>query len=322
MTRTAANGAWRRRAVVANRRRQPTRPPGGLGRRQSASADGGLFSRLAEHAIAIVTILGLALYVLMRLPYGIYYGRLGSSPEEVGLNYVALLSQSAVGVTAAIAVVLIGALLISAPIAYFAGVRFILRARLHREKNHASTSDDEIRRSVVSQRSALAEKFPRMTSAWPSVEHSVERIRLYHLGKENRSAEQDRRLKELQPSFRMTLELQNALILDLAAIGRKMLVPAAIIVGSAVGLVGMPLLAWEQAERVANCEEAGLGSLGILGLRGERVTFSLGEKSDLRLPSGDYFFLGASDAQYVVYDCTSGETLRVPRKDDVVVITS
>ena len=53
---------------------------------------------VTANTVAALTLSGLILYVILRLPYSIYYGRLGSSPEDIGLDYISLLSQSVLGV--------------------------------------------------------------------------------------------------------------------------------------------------------------------------------------------------------------------------------
>jgi hypothetical protein len=41
---------------------------------------------LGTGGVAAITAVGLLLYVFLRLPYSLFYGRLGTSPEELGLG--------------------------------------------------------------------------------------------------------------------------------------------------------------------------------------------------------------------------------------------
>jgi hypothetical protein len=52
---------------------------------------------------ASLAVGGLVLYVILRLPYSIYYAKLGTTPEEVGLSYADLLGKSTLGVLLALA---------------------------------------------------------------------------------------------------------------------------------------------------------------------------------------------------------------------------
>jgi hypothetical protein len=74
-------------------------PNDGTTPRPIQSFSGRLSSWLGDKAVAAVTLGGLAIYVILRLPYSIYYARLGTSPEEVGLSYLELLSKSTLGLT-------------------------------------------------------------------------------------------------------------------------------------------------------------------------------------------------------------------------------
>lgn len=62
--------------------------------RPSKSEEVGRFAKLA---LALSTLLGLFFYGVLRFAYGIFYRKLGTTPEEVGLSYSDILSQSIVG---------------------------------------------------------------------------------------------------------------------------------------------------------------------------------------------------------------------------------
>jgi hypothetical protein len=48
-----------------------------------------------EKGAAVLGTLGLALYGVVRVAYDAFYGRLGASAEEVGLDYIAIVTQAA-----------------------------------------------------------------------------------------------------------------------------------------------------------------------------------------------------------------------------------
>jgi hypothetical protein len=50
---------------------------------------------LIEKSAAVLGTLGLALYGIVRVAYDAFYGRLGTSAEEVGLNYITIVTQAA-----------------------------------------------------------------------------------------------------------------------------------------------------------------------------------------------------------------------------------
>lgn len=55
-----------------------------------------LFKRIGDHPITALTIIGLLLYSLVRVDYVLFYGRLGVTPDDVGLAYSEILAQSSV----------------------------------------------------------------------------------------------------------------------------------------------------------------------------------------------------------------------------------
>jgi len=64
--------------------------------------------RLADEAAnprTIVAVLALTLYSVLRVSYEAFYGPLGLSPEDLGLGYLELLAQAAIGIVAIAAVI-------------------------------------------------------------------------------------------------------------------------------------------------------------------------------------------------------------------------
>jgi len=49
---------------------------------------------VSESGILAVTVIGLILYFFLSIPVTLFYSQLGTTPGEVGINYVNLLSGS------------------------------------------------------------------------------------------------------------------------------------------------------------------------------------------------------------------------------------
>src|SRR6266508_4342398 len=64
-------------------------------------------ARWLEKTTAILALLGLFLYGILRVNYSIFYGNLGLTPEVMGLGYADLLTQSLAG----LALIAVGLLL-------------------------------------------------------------------------------------------------------------------------------------------------------------------------------------------------------------------
>src|SRR5436309_386329 len=58
---------------------------------------------------AVLAVLGLLFYAILRIAYSAFYGRFGLSPDDLGLGYVDLLVQSMVGTSIVLVVALAGA---------------------------------------------------------------------------------------------------------------------------------------------------------------------------------------------------------------------
>lgn len=63
----------------------------------------GLVRQLAD-VKTLLAVFGLALYAILRIAYGRFYAAFGLSPDDLGLGYVELLAQSAIGAVVLLAV--------------------------------------------------------------------------------------------------------------------------------------------------------------------------------------------------------------------------
>ena len=52
-----------------------------------------LIGWLKNNVIAVITLTGVFLYIIFSIPATIFYGRLGTTPSEVGFNYSNILSE-------------------------------------------------------------------------------------------------------------------------------------------------------------------------------------------------------------------------------------
>src|SRR5467141_1964248 len=57
---------------------------------------------ITDGGATTLTIVGILLYISLTVPATIYYGRLGTTPQEVGVTYASLLGGSILGVAVTI----------------------------------------------------------------------------------------------------------------------------------------------------------------------------------------------------------------------------
>lgn len=55
------------------------------------------FPRWATDARTVLAVLGIVLYAVLRIAYSVFYSNFGLTPDDLGLGYLDLLIQSAVG---------------------------------------------------------------------------------------------------------------------------------------------------------------------------------------------------------------------------------
>lgn len=80
-----------------------------------------------EKGAAVLGTLGLALYGVVRLAYDAFYGRLGASAEEVGLNYIAIVTQAALSLLGlSVTAILLGTI---TALGVWPGLRTVVRER-------------------------------------------------------------------------------------------------------------------------------------------------------------------------------------------------
>ena len=70
--------------------------------------------RLTPDIRTVLAVLGLLFYAVLRTAYSVFYNRFGLSPDDLGLSYVDLLVQSAVGTSVLLLLVVAGASIVFA----------------------------------------------------------------------------------------------------------------------------------------------------------------------------------------------------------------
>jgi hypothetical protein len=90
-----------------------------------------------EKGAAVLGTLGLALYGVVRVAYDAFYGRLGASAEEVGLNYIAIVTRAALSLLGlSVTAILLGAI---TALGVWPGLRKVMR-----KKFFADNSSSEV----------------------------------------------------------------------------------------------------------------------------------------------------------------------------------
>lgn len=273
------------------------------------------------NVVPALTVAGLALYVMLRLPYAVYYGRLGTTPEDVGLGYIEMLAQSALGIGAIVFVAALGAvfvaLLVIVAFAYAQTLPHILRNGLVPSWH---TSDE----AWPGLRTVMHKMLTRVYGASPEDAEAAlvladERRTLRRV--DTPTEEQRLRLREV------TAEQQAAHNAIVRTAGARLLrrVARVVVVVTAVAFVALPVGAWFEANRVRGCARP--VSSAFFALRGASATVSRLTGDGTLLPVQGYrrlHYLGRTDKALVVYACDGdeehdGDTIRVP-PDGIVVV--
>ena len=162
-----------------------------------------LIGWLKNNVIAVISLTGVFLYIIFSIPATIFYGRLGTTPSEVGFNYSNILSGSTFGVLILIGFAVLIAMLILVLLGY-AAVIFVLLPRAKfittrtdrlNSQDDTTISDDEFDRKLNRIRKTYKNK-----SGWPETEQALRRKReLAQL--ENRTAAEDSEIINLNSRY-------------------------------------------------------------------------------------------------------------------------
>ena len=135
--------------------------------------------------LLLVTVLGILLYIVFSVPATIFYGRLGTTPGEVGITYSSLLSGSTFGILVILVVLTLAFFAVSFIIAFFTlgfrTQRFVYRSRFTLDKfkgrSNWQLTDEEFEQRLTAQ-GEFATNFPEFVGVnWDEEEARRRRIR-------------------------------------------------------------------------------------------------------------------------------------------------
>lgn len=258
---------------------------------------------------------GLVLYVLLRVPFAIYFERLGSSPEDAGFGYTQLLAQSSVLIfliAAAGAVVTVYVWAIAASVrGYWHLIQMIFALR-HLEgvvdlKNLAEMSDADFESSLLQARRTI-----RSLSA-PGGERTIKLVRLVR--EDKKKALGRRRHRRTSSPIRRVIDVMGSEFVW----NWRQLFRLSLLYTVAIFVVVLPWLAASEADQVKNCEPAHQ----ILGLRygGQRVQILDSKDFQPMFPDRELLLLGGDSSRYVLFDCRTDTTIRMATGETIVLHT-
>lgn len=292
---------------------QGSKPEGEIG----AAAARRRFELRAE-LVGSLGAAGVVLYVLLRFPYAIFYGRLGTSPEEVGLGYVQLLAQSSVLVAAVAA---FGAL-ICVYVLLGAGDALSIATTI----SSAGQLIDASRETIAKMSDAdfhISSTKARQTWAsnkWllPAVDAHLKGItRLRDLDRRTDLTKDEKR--EQRALARMEWPFSNVAVgaVTLWRKGRRSLPWWFAGWSLAVMVGGLPWLAMHEAELVRNCQS--VDTLPGFDYGGQPVTVLDSKTLAPQFTDRQLSLLGGDASRYVLFDCKRRSVVRTPTSTSVVV---
>jgi hypothetical protein len=104
------------------------------------------FPRWATDVRTVLAVLGIVLYAVLRIAYSVFYSNFGLTPDDLGLGYLDLLIQSAVGtVMLLMAIFIVAAVIVAGYVGLWGNVRDSIRMGRNniRGQQHAGSSESE-----------------------------------------------------------------------------------------------------------------------------------------------------------------------------------
>lgn len=287
---------------------------------------GGLRSWLSDLGALAITAIGLALYVAMRIPTAVFYMRLGTSPEEVGIGYTDILSRSTLGTLVCLVV---GSVFVYSSLSYLSialvGTRTVAIARtLWNHEGDITTMDDAAFEARVVALRVVAAKHPVFfTRLAGDVDEYCRRLRrrreLARLA--NPTDAEVSELASLQ-GLRTTVPQTLRAMLALGSPSRRH-VQRLIAVSAVVVLAALTTLATFEAEAVRDGDSPWLHEVPLFSFDAQPVELVPLDDPQAGLAEltrrSELFLLGRNDSVVVLYDADSDDTLRVPTGDFYLV---
>ena len=280
--------------------------------------------------LLFVTVLGILLYIVFSVPASIFYGRLGTTPGEVGITYSSLLSGSTFGILI-ILLVLTATLLAASFFSVFMALS--LQSSLFRNrymmnqpfsgKAEWELTDEEYEQRMVKIREVAA-TFPELWDARKALVDEMEP----HLRRRRELAMLGVRTADQQAGLDADLRPQNSpsrFRTTLAGTQRWMrrrervlfiAFPLLIVV------IVLPGIAYVQAGQIINSRPFTGGRLNFFDYRADLVSVTPASETarpDLKPLIGKrLFFLGQNSQDMIFYSPTTKATIRVPSVAAVV----
>ena len=235
--------------------------------------------------LLVFTALGVLLYVIFSVPATIFYDRLGTTPGEVGITYISILSGSTIGTLVILAVLLVVSFYIVSTGAY---ITMMLRA-----------SHDLNSLMIARRIRKLERQHNALTTAQSSKLESLKA-----------SAEARRERPAYNISFRRIAYIQGNY--------KRLLIVAIILI------LALPGVAFYQAGQVLSGSTYFGSQIGLFDYRVEpvRVLPASGSKTDNvgGLVGEQHLFLLGQTAQYVIlYAPSRRQTIRIPINAVIVI---
>lgn len=286
----------------------------------ASSLHAGSRFRIAADAATWLTVGGVLLYVALRVPFDTFYGLLGTSVDEVGLDYTKLLTQS-VALMFVIALVLV--------VVYGMMFPFILLHTSHPRNLNRFRSD---RGSYpVMNRDELARMSPEdfqirlqdAESMWKAsgvpkeiIERDIARRQRLRELDTTRSLTRDDRRERRRLAMSLTFSGDPALRRKQLGLMRRQVPWGALGITLMWLVVVYPPLAYQAANDVKDCH------VGFLAIGHDLVRPA--ELLDSQTLSPLFqnrllFLLGRDADRYVLFDCKQHSVLRVPASTSVVI---
>jgi hypothetical protein len=294
---------------------------------------GAVLDWIKASGLLLVTVLGILLYIVFSVPATIFYGRLGTTPGEVGITYSSLLSGSTFGILVILAVLTLTLVGVSFPIAfitfYIRSVDFAPQYTMRRpftDKTDWQLTDEEYDQRIASLREAFAATFPEL---WDIRKPNIDEVES-HI----------RRLRELDMLGVRTAEQQAEL--DARADWRPQNPPSSfstilivtkhwmkrrgkilfVVFPLLIAVIVLPGTAYVQAQEIINGKPFTGSQLNFFDYRADLVSVTPASETvrpDIKPLIGKrLFFLGQNSQDIIFYSPVTKATIRVPSVAAVV----
>ena len=121
------------------------------------------FPRWATDAPTVLAVLGIVLYAVLRIAYSLFYNNFGLTPDDLGLSYLDLLIQSAVGTVILLMVMfVVAAFVVSVYVGMFGQLRMQIRMLWNNffRMRHAKSTGSERRPSAKQEGESVPPRWP------------------------------------------------------------------------------------------------------------------------------------------------------------------